>query len=83
MVNATFYKSNNSRNALVIEINDQNSKKALTELVILQNASLGLDPGYDAAKLYGNNELMFIPSLTQIMIKHIPYNQFQILKSKL
>ncbi|MBZ0243438.1 MAG: T9SS type A sorting domain-containing protein, partial [Bacteroidales bacterium] len=54
---ATFYKSNSSRNALVIEINDQNGKKTSTELVILQNASLGLDPGYDAAKLYGNNEL--------------------------
>lgn len=54
---ATFYKTKSERSALVISLTNHDGKSNLTELVLNDNATYGLDPGRDAAKLMGNTEV--------------------------
>lgn len=54
---ATFYKYTDERKSLQLLVNSENGKINQTELVFDPAMSIGLDPGYDAAKLQGNTAL--------------------------
>ncbi len=62
---ATYYKSVEDRNSLMIQLNSSTGQMNQTEIVFMDGMTRGLDIGYDGAKMQGNLDVSLYTYLVE------------------